>query len=147
RTLCGGEKRHQSAEARSHQRQISIAFRTHQVQPRQGLPYSQRDGDLLKRPLALALAEEIEPERADALRRQQGCQSLVGLAVLVGKEAVTEHGDAVRLFLRRRQDSRDLVPRRVRSEEHTSELQSPDHLVCRLLLEKQTSGSARSRRR
>src|SRR5258708_16694684 len=25
----------------------------------------------------------------------------------------------------------------VRSEEHTSELQSPDHLVCRLLLEKQ----------
>src|SRR5947208_13756367 len=30
-------------------------------------------------------------------------------------------------------------PRRVcawRSEEHTSELQSPDHLVCRLLLEK-----------
>src|SRR5258708_11171974 len=26
-----------------------------------------------------------------------------------------------------------------RSEEHTSELQSPDHLVCRLLLEKQKS--------
>src|SRR5258708_15463944 len=30
---------------------------------------------------------------------------------------------------------RDLSPF-VRSEEHTSELQSPDHLVCRLLLEK-----------
>src|SRR5207244_5676679 len=32
-----------------------------------------------------------------------------------------------------------VTPRRVphyRSEEHTSELQSPDHLVCRLLLEK-----------
>src|SRR5258708_24406630 len=27
-------------------------------------------------------------------------------------------------------------PTRERSEEHTSELQSPDHLVCRLLLEK-----------
>src|SRR5258708_33456200 len=26
-----------------------------------------------------------------------------------------------------------------RSEEHTSELQSPDHLVCRLLLEKKTA--------
>src|SRR5258708_11123360 len=26
--------------------------------------------------------------------------------------------------------------RQLRSEEHTSELQSPDHLVCRLLLEK-----------
>src|SRR5258708_23112921 len=29
-----------------------------------------------------------------------------------------------------------LFPDAVRSEEHTSELQSPDHLVCRLLLEK-----------
>src|SRR5574344_3146183 len=28
------------------------------------------------------------------------------------------------------------VPYTSRSEEHTSELQSPDHLVCRLLLEK-----------
>src|SRR5215216_8212423 len=33
-----------------------------------------------------------------------------------------------------RQDWR--APRAWRSEEHTSELQSPDHLVCRLLLEK-----------
>src|SRR5947208_11366081 len=31
--------------------------------------------------------------------------------------------------------ARALAPGR-RSEEHTSELQSPDHLVCRLLLEK-----------
>src|SRR5258708_29210009 len=30
----------------------------------------------------------------------------------------------------------DAATDRVRSEEHTSELQSPDHLVCRLLLEK-----------
>src|SRR5947208_8069529 len=45
---------------------------------------------------------------------------------------------------------------RRRSEEHTSELQSPDHLVCRLLLEKKkketgtetlrTSGSSNGRR-
>src|SRR5574344_2779445 len=28
------------------------------------------------------------------------------------------------------------VDAQIRSEEHTSELQSPDHLVCRLLLEK-----------
>src|SRR5438552_8614423 len=28
-----------------------------------------------------------------------------------------------------------------RSEEHTSELQSPDHLVCRLLLEKKKMGT------
>src|SRR5258708_31554922 len=36
----------------------------------------------------------------------------------------------------------DLGGRRIiRSEEHTSELQSPDHLVCRLLLEKKKSRS------
>src|SRR5438552_13864012 len=31
---------------------------------------------------------------------------------------------------------------RKRSEEHTSELQSPDHLVCRLLLEKKKKATA-----
>src|SRR5258708_10527418 len=33
-----------------------------------------------------------------------------------------------------------------RSEEHTSELQSPDHLVCRLLLEKKKNQIAQSTR-
>src|SRR5258708_17576101 len=33
-----------------------------------------------------------------------------------------------------------------RSEEHTSELQSPDHLVCRLLLEKKKKQSQRRRK-
>src|SRR5438876_5081584 len=32
-----------------------------------------------------------------------------------------------------------LVPDQIRSEEHTSELQSPVHLVCRLLLEKKNN--------
>src|SRR5258708_22160809 len=38
-------------------------------------------------------------------------------------------------LLRSRQQCGQVVAM-VRSEEHTSELQSPDHLVCRLLLEK-----------
>src|SRR5258708_30792595 len=33
--------------------------------------------------------------------------------------------------------------RAARSEEHTSELQSPDHLVCRLLLEKKKNNATR----
>src|SRR5258708_31977195 len=37
--------------------------------------------------------------------------------------------------IRRRRRGSASTPAR-RSEEHTSELQSPDHLVCRLLLEK-----------
>src|SRR5258708_11484336 len=34
-----------------------------------------------------------------------------------------------------------------RSEEHTSELQSPDHLVCRLLLEKKNKGDTQTKKR
>src|SRR5258708_18401415 len=34
------------------------------------------------------------------------------------------------------------VARIARSEEHTSELQSPDHLVCRLLLQKKNTESS-----
>src|SRR2546422_8082997 len=40
------------------------------------------------------------------------------------------------LRLRRSRRAGQLVEQRVRSEEHTSELQSRLHLVCRLLLEK-----------
>src|SRR5258708_2707437 len=36
------------------------------------------------------------------------------------------------------------VFRHFRSEEHTSELQSPDHLVCRLLLEKKNTTKSKS---
>src|SRR2546427_8039286 len=35
-----------------------------------------------------------------------------------------------------REDEHPLLPRRIRSEEHTSELQSQSNIVCRLLLEK-----------
>src|SRR5947208_11613202 len=52
-----------------------------------------------------------------------------GIAVVPGSDglleiAVREGSAAARLAMS------------LRSEEHTSELQSPDHLVCRLLLEK-----------
>src|SRR5438046_4108354 len=40
----------------------------------------------------------------------------------------------------------ELVIRGMRSEEHTSELQSLTNLVCRLLLEKKKRGSSRGRR-
>src|SRR5436305_8888271 len=38
--------------------------------------------------------------------------------------------------------SNEQVPAGARSEEHTSELQSRPHLVCRLLLEKKASGNS-----
>src|SRR5258708_29858581 len=59
----------------------------------------------------------IEPDESDVVRR-------------VGGQARQLPGAGLR------QRSRLEVGARERSEEHTSELQSPDHLVCRLLLEK-----------
>src|SRR5258708_24253031 len=44
---------------------------------------------------------------------------------------------------RRRRRRRDRLVRPHRSEEHTSELQSPDHLVCPLLLEKKKNSSSK----
>src|SRR6266699_1969121 len=65
-----------------------------------------------------------------------------GDAALEGEHLATGHrclADRAQLIVGR--DEERLVPRpqlrvRVRSEEHTSELQSRPHLVCRLLLEK-----------
>src|SRR5437870_6903254 len=42
-----------------------------------------------------------------------------------------------------KQQSHTIASRNARSEEHTSELQSRGHLVCRLLLEKKKSESVR----
>src|SRR5207244_9729363 len=51
--------------------------------------------------------------------------------VEITEQTVRVRGDAQHPLLERTPEHR-----MVRSEEHTSELQSPDHLVCRLLLEK-----------
>src|SRR5947208_12597835 len=57
-------------------------------------------------------------------------------------------GGRVPLIIGGRGEQRALRVVAARSEEHTSELQSPDHLVCRLLLEKkknhQTNKCSRS---
>src|SRR5438876_9158290 len=63
------------------------------------------------------------------------------VSVLVAKRARSErmsHSSS-----RRRQQS-DPPDRDLRSEEHTSELQSPVHLVCRLLLEKKKKQTYRA---
>src|SRR5258708_26542830 len=67
--------------------------------------------------------------------------SVGGEAVLADKAliaAIEEHSDEIEIELAENADPQVLLAKLVesRSEEHTSELQSPDHLVCRLLLEK-----------
>src|SRR5947208_4489841 len=56
-----------------------------------------------------------------------------GFPSKVRPERCRGHSGSAHLYQRKGPD--DWVAR-ARSEEHTSELQSPDHLVCRLLLEK-----------
>src|SRR5256885_11871214 len=54
-----------------------------------------------------------------------------------GRQSIAPREEGVDVLLRRaREDGAHLRLRGRRSEEHTSELQSPCNLVCRLLLEK-----------
>src|SRR5258708_27392517 len=64
------------------------------------------------------------------------------LVSLVGLEPVRRRADD-----RVGVQARDVpgTAREVRSEEHTSELQSPDHLLCRLLLEKKNEHDGKLR--
>src|SRR5438876_4793261 len=91
-------------------------------------------------------ASRARPEHARH-RRDRGARA-AALPAATGSPAV-EPGATVRLarlrgcrvrdrFLGRGSDRLPALPgaRFARSEEHTSELQSPVHLVCRLLLEK-----------
>src|SRR5258708_24938776 len=66
----------------------------------------------------------IDPRRPSVGMKRHDLAVVVGLEVGAGihRQVVPLHPDRWAAW--------------IRSEEHTSELQSPDHLVCRLLLEK-----------
>src|SRR5687768_17620997 len=77
--------------------------------------------------------------------------ALVGIALLGAAVQLRERHDRdVELFGERLQavaDLADLEVLALRSEEHTSELQSRLHLVCRLLLEKKKKNISEQNRR
>src|ERR1039458_10720422 len=93
------------------------------------MPY---DADLVASQPHRELAREAA-EKSMVLLRNQGnllpldkprIRTLAVIGRLAGEENIGDHG------------SSRVYPPYVRSEEHTSELQSLRHLVCRLLLEK-----------
>src|SRR5690606_39510428 len=59
-----------------------------------------------------------------------------GERLLVRRDGLDGEDRAERLFSHQPRRLRDVAEERGRSEEHTSELQSRENLVCRLLLEK-----------
>src|SRR5258708_8884536 len=58
--------------------------------------------------------------------------------------SLAHHPDILRVAGRDATDIGRGAFKQIRSEEHTSELQSPDHLVCRLLLEKKKINNCRT---
>src|SRR5947208_12224661 len=86
--------------------------------------------ELMLETIERALAVAILPAAGNASAREEA--SLAILFTRWIRDVVDHVADAERASYR---DCRATLAA-VRSEEHTSELQSPDHLVCRLLLEK-----------
>src|SRR5437879_10311088 len=68
-------------------------------------------------------SRRMSPEEKQRVAYHEAGHTLVALSV--------EHADPVHRV--------SIIPRSIRSEEHTSELQSPMYLVCRLLLEKKNN--------
>src|SRR5690348_18220861 len=80
------------------------------------------------------------PQVRSRLVRQEGPRHRRPVRRGVHQRAIHERGAVFR------QSRSELgTERRARSEEHTSELQSPVHLVCRLLLEKKKKKTLRIR--
>src|SRR5258708_27112076 len=78
---------------------------------------------MIRRPPRSTLFPYTTLFRSHGRRAHRAERDLVDL-VVPAERASTHHVGAGR------------IGDEIRSEEHTSELQSPDHLVCRLLLEK-----------
>src|SRR5207244_12400755 len=86
--------------------------------------------------LSLHDALPIFQRRAGGEQRSLGLQKVDVESVDRSRCRAEAHKHAEWLDAIERSRERRLADAVIRSEEHTSELQSPDHLVCRLLLEK-----------
>src|SRR5258708_17840522 len=84
-------------------------------------------GQGVRTALPMILAEELEADWKQIEIEQAGASTLYGDQTTGGSASIRTTWDPMR---------------KARSEEHTSELQSPDHLVCRLLLEKKKTRAA-----
>src|SRR5207244_13011318 len=76
---------------------------------------------------SLAQARTVIEEQAGVIDEFEPAASRLYVAEMVGGPSRIRVFDLA---------GKELASPAARSEEHTSELQSPDHLVCRLLLEK-----------
>src|SRR5207244_12578517 len=104
-------------------------FAFHSTLPPRSLPPfpTRRSSDLIGRPRLRRFHDPIALLNQDPGERR--AQLFTGVPRTIRGEPIEVGHDDAHVRLTRQN-------RTSRSEEHTSELQSPDHLVCRLLLEK-----------
>src|SRR5258708_17373057 len=77
---------------------------------------------------------------ADGVSGEVKFAAFTGKAALVMRNKGCDNASTIHSLIYRARESGVEQPSfELRSEEHTSELQSPDHLVCRLLLEKKNT--------
>src|SRR5689334_24518948 len=89
---------------------------------------------LIRRPPSSTLFPYTTLFRSDA--RRQDDRAVVAETLLDGARDEIRPAAQLRELLGMAEECAHAVPDEARSEEHTSELQSQFHLVCRLLLEK-----------
>src|SRR5947208_12231766 len=81
--------------------------------------------------------DEARPKKAPGRIEHPGCSAQTfPITVNVACGALNDLHAVASDDIRQKRWRRGFTFGQKRSEEHTSELQSPDHLVCRLLLEK-----------
>src|SRR5205085_10451493 len=76
--------------------------------------------------------KDVPPRAVVIQRRDRALNNVVNVSVIALSRAIAELIDR----LVGQNLASELMNRQIRSEEHTSELQSQSNLVCRLLLEK-----------
>src|SRR5438552_7690994 len=90
--------------------------------------------------IGLALTRGLAQAGANVVptgRRAEQVRNAAAQVVALGRRSLTQTCDVTdNASIDRLLQAVCAAALRTRSEEHTSELQSPDHLVCRLLLEK-----------
>src|SRR5690348_17924552 len=95
-----------------------------------------------KAELISAISDSANLSKADAGRALDATTEIIKKALKKGDDvSLVGFGTFV---VRKRSARTGRNPRTGRSEEHTSELQSPVHLVCRLLLEKKKNKEVNS---
>src|SRR5256885_1932521 len=110
----------------------------HDLTVREHLPHAQAPDEAPRAVIRVRNVARVKPGRNQAVQRPAGSQGIGPLLMVLDIEKLHLRAglpSLLRVLADTIEHSRAAAPRQ-RSEEHTSELQSPCNLVCRLLLEK-----------